>query len=508
MARSFSTSVSTFIILSVLVICASVSCLPFVYHGAFGERDSYRMALGYLDSIMSDRPFDSPFLYGANHSYGYYAWLYLFSDVIKANPPFIFTLMNYGNAMCFIVMVVPFFIVVKRYWGLETAIIANGILILMPVWRELSLDGHPQVPAILFMFTGLAFLGFRSHLACIGKRQSMVFLFDVIIVVALSLCLMFRLDAIFMFPLILACLILEKYAFKSALYRFVLYSFLSLLIFLLIQAAFPWNHQGGEGVTGMLDLLLLWHNPARFVENFTRGNFILLRAFTPFLIFLFLVSCVYVIYLRDYLTMYFILPVVLWNYLFWLPNPIPGRHFLYLAPSFSVGIAVFGDAVVRVVRQFVVENKIMATICTAVVFLGIFFITVKLDHVPIVENDLQYSNESALRAGQFGLDLQKLEALKKPIFIVADPIPVIVNMLLSGNRMKIWREPSLRLRIVDNGRNEFIFCNQGWLENDVIAFRKKSEEFKNFYWVVDPYNPQIFNKPFNTQAPISAEKLE
>jgi hypothetical protein len=466
------------------------------------------MALGYLDSIMSDRPFDSPFLYGANHSYGYYAWLYLFSNVIKGDPPFIFTLMNYGNAMCFIVMVVPFFIVVKRYWGLETAIIANGILILIPVWRELSSYGHPQVPAILFMFIGLALLGFRSHLACIDKRQSVVFLFDVIIVGALSLCLMFRLDAIFMFPLILACLILEKYSFKSALYRFVLYSFLSLLIFLLIQTAFPWNHQAGEGVTGMLDLLWLWHNPTRFVENFTRGNFTLLGAFTPFLIFLFLVSCVYIIYLRNYLTLYFILPVVLWNYLFWLPNPLPGRHFLYLAPCFSVGIAIIGDAVVRLVRQFVVENKIMATICTAVVFLGIFFITVKLDHVPIVENDLQYSNESALRAGQLGLDLQKLETLKKPIFIVADPIPVIVNMLLSGNRLKIWREPSLRLRIVDNGRNEFIFCNQGWLENDVIAFRKKSEEFKNFYWVVDPYNPQIFNKRFNTQVQTSAEKLE
>ncbi|WP_221645404.1 hypothetical protein, partial [Nostoc sp. UCD120] len=64
-------------------------------------------------------------------------------------------------------------------------------------------------------------------------------LLDVLIIVAFALCLMFRLDAILMFPLIPACLLLENYAFKKTVSSSMLYSFFTIIIFKAMQSQLP-----------------------------------------------------------------------------------------------------------------------------------------------------------------------------------------------------------------------------------------------------------------------------
>jgi hypothetical protein len=187
---------------------------------------------------------------------------------------------------------------------------------------------------------------------------------------------------------------------------------------------------------------------------------------------------------------------------------------VYVIPSFVVGIALLGNALVRLVRHFVVENKLMATIGTTFVFLLTVLMTVHYDRFPLLNRFPHFSppsQERALRAGRLGQDLQKLEALKKPIFVVAAAIPVMTKMFIKnmvGNRDSFQFRREKGMTFLNNSRNQFIFCNQGSVESQVIALRKKSEEFKDFYWVVDPYNPSIFKKPFNAHALILGKKLE
>ena len=171
--------------------------------------------------------FESPLLlYANNVSAGYYAFLYLFEDLLKENRSLLFPLMNYTNAVCSILMVIPFFYVIRRYWGFAAAVIANLLLVSIPIWWHLSRYGHPQIPAILFMFIGLALIGYRSYLKSLKSTAGMLFTYDILVITTLIISLTMRMDAILMFPLIFACLLLEGRSYRSALFHFSLYSVL------------------------------------------------------------------------------------------------------------------------------------------------------------------------------------------------------------------------------------------------------------------------------------------
>ncbi|MCA9469027.1 MAG: hypothetical protein KC643_26785 [Nitrospira sp.] len=479
-----------------LLLLSCIISIPFVYHDSFGERDAYRIALGTIHATIADQFFESEFLYGVTHSFGHYSWLFLFSHWIKTDPSFIFPLMNYSNTISFVFMTIPFFYLVNRYWGLHSAIVANVVLMLTPVWWRLSQFGHPQVPAILFMFVGLALLGMRSHLSKLKKNKPSIFILDSLIVLAFSVCLTIRLDAILLFPLIPACLILERYPLKSAVGRGALYCAVPILIFLFFRETLLPKHEGGQGILGTLTLLWHWHNPTRFSENFLRGNTIFFNAYSPYLLFFFLLSTLYLIFTRCYPTLFFFLPIVFVNYIFWLPNPSPGRHFVYLAPTFAVPIAIYVVRLRDWLAHLIPRKKGLITLGILPVFIFGFLAS---PYIPLFKSFPFYKNpytsEWGQIVGRLGSDLQQLDALGQPLFVVTDSIPVLVNMFLNGTISQIAYKDGLTF--INNTKNDFVFCELGSQESHVALLRRKSTEYENFQWMIDPYNSAIYNQPFN-----------
>lgn len=97
--------------------------------------------------------------------------------------------------------------------------------------------------------------------------------------------------------------------------------------------------------------------------------------------------------------------------------------------------------------------------------------------------------------GRLGSDLQQLDALGQPLFVVTDSIPVLVNMFLNGTISQIAYKDGLTF--INNTKNDFVFCELGSQESHVALLRRKSTEYENFQWMIDPYNSAIYNQPFN-----------
>ncbi|MBE8991069.1 hypothetical protein [Nostoc sp. LEGE 12450] len=510
------------LILLVLLGLASSFYLAIVYKDTLGERDSFRMVMGIIDSIISNKPLGSSMLYGRDISFAYFGLLDFFTPIFKTNLALIIPFMNYINALSAICMVIPFFFLVRRYWGTSIAILANILLMSLPAWRATSQYAHPMTEAILFMFIGLALISYRSFISSLRLGLNrLILLLDVLIIAALALCLMFRLDAILMFPLIPACLLLENYAFKKIVSSSILYSFFPIIIFKVMQSQLP--KIIGQESDGILAQLLLWNNPARYVDKFVYGNLLFILSLNPLLCLIFLISCIYLVYKRNYLSLFFILPTVLLNYIFWLPNPNPARHFIYLSPVVAISIAIFLGDIFPIVKSYVKNNRNIG-VALAVILIASLFISYNFSYpVPMSE---KYSHTTR----QLGKQLQQLEPKGKQIIVVGDTIPAIVQMqlmskdtkveykrtnILTDEDIKAQEESALKPKItyiyvivVENKKNKFICYFQGWKSklNEIKRFLEESDEYNQGYIVlnmIDKYTNKI-----DVEASTLSKKLE
>lgn len=483
------------IALAILLALACACYLPFTYDGVFGERDSYRMLCGLLDSLNTGTPYANSTLYARHHSFGYYAWLYLFSDTVRQNPHAAFAVFNYTSTIAAILMVIPLFFVVLRYWGLGAAILSNFILMMIPVWWRMSLYGHPQLIAVFFNFVGLALLCYRQRLASGALEKAKTIAIDLLIIASFSLCLANRLDCVLMFPLILAVLIYEGHSFKAAVFRFAAYTVPPVIFFIIGDSALPSAAASTSSpLVGTFALLWRYHNPAKLVENFREANHIFISAYPGFLLFSYLLACFYLIRKRKYSSLLFILPVVLINYVFWLPSPFPARHFVYLAPVLAVGIALLLAFIARQAADLISNNKLKTYSVVFLFFICGYLSTSLIDGIPIFKG--VYSPDQAITAGRLGEDLMKMPIVRHPVFVVSDAVPVIVNMQLNSDSIKIATSDHHTL-VVNNGKNEFIFCVQGWNDKNVSNLYEKAEKCDKMEWLVDPYNDFIYNKMKN-----------
>ena len=283
--------------LATLTLLAGLSYLPFVYRDAFGELDAYRVANGIINAMATGESLVESRLFNGKISFGYYTLLYLFRPIFENHLALVVTFMNFINAISAILMVIPFFFVVKRYWGTTVAILANGLLIFVPVWWNVSLYGHPMMQPIAIFFTGLALLGYRSQQANSSASASKMALLDISIIIVFSICLTFRLDAVLMFPLITGCLFLEKYHFRTALVRSLSYGFAAVIVFLLLQSVVfgttTFSPSPEQTPSSDLGRLLYWHHPARIPENIVRALAIFGLACHPLLLGIFILSSIY-----------------------------------------------------------------------------------------------------------------------------------------------------------------------------------------------------------------------
>ncbi|MEH2423568.1 MAG: hypothetical protein V7K48_22430 [Nostoc sp.] len=513
---------NTPVLIIALLGLASIFYLSIVYKNTFGERDTYRMAMGIIDSITSNKPLGSSMLYGRDISFAYFGLLDFFRPIFKTNLALIIPFMNYINALIAILMVIPFFFLVRRYWGTTIALLANILLlILIPVWRATSQYGHPMTGAILFMFIGLALIGYRSFLRSLRLGWNKLILLDILIVAAFALCLMFRLDAILMFPLIPACLFLEKYPFKKIVSTFILYSVFPIIIFKVMQSKLP--EIIGQEKNGILDQLVSWNNPVRYVDNFLRGNLVFIWGLNPLICLIFLISCIYLVYKRSYSNLFFILPTVLLNYIFWLPNAAPARHFIYLSPVVAISIAIFLTDIFPTVKSFVKNNRKTGVALTAILICSVL-ISYKYSYPVPMSKKYSYTAE------QLGNKLQQLEPKNKPIFVIGDTIPAVVKMQLLSKDVKVKYEKTniltdddikaqeksvfkpkpvyINLIIVENKNNKFICYFQGWKAkvNEIKRFFMETDKYTQGYLVLNMLDKNA--KKINVEPSSLTNKLE
>ncbi|MHC5859600.1 hypothetical protein [Nostoc sp.] len=489
------------LVLLMLIGMASLFYLNIVYKDTLGERDSFRMAMGIIDSITSNKPLGSSMLYGRDISFAYFVLLDFFRPIFKTNLALIIPFMNYINALSAIFMVIPFFFLVRRYWGTSVALLANILLMFIPVWRVTGQYGHPMTGAILFMFIGLALIGYRSILKSMRLGWKKLILLDVLIIGNFALCLMFRMDAILMFPLIPACLFLENYPFnfKKIVSFSILYSFLPVIVFKVMQSQLPYI----ENSNGIFDQLLLWNNPVRYVDNSLSGTLRVIWGLNPLLCLIFLLSCIYLVYKKhSYSYLFFILPTVLLNYIFWLPNPTPARHFIYLSPVVAISIAIFLVNIFPTVKSFVKNNR-NTGVTLAVILIISVFISYQYSYSAPMSKKYSYT------VRQLGNELQQLEPKDQPIFVIGDTIPAVVQMqLLSKDTTVVYKKTNILtdedieaqeksvfkpkptyiyVIVVENQKNKFICYFQGWKAkiNEIKRFFTETDEYDRGYLVLN-----------------------
>ncbi|RCJ26597.1 hypothetical protein A6S26_14460 [Nostoc sp. ATCC 43529] len=490
-----------------LLIIASISYLPFTYRDTPGERDGFRMVMGIIDSVTSRKPLGSPLLYGRNISFGYYALIDIFRPIFQKNLTIIIPITNYISSLSSILIVIPVFYLAKRYWGITTAVLANLLLIIIPVWWSTSLYGHPMIQAVFFMLIGLALIAYRSEVKSSNAGLLKLIILDILIIVAFSLCLMFRLDAVLMFLLIPGCFLLERYSLTKVISYSSLYIFFAMLIFFAVKSQLPQINIESDNI---LEDLIFYHSPDVAIKNLKSGTKAFIAACNPLYILFFFISLVYLWIKRDYLTLLFIFPTLLVNYIFWLPNYYPARHFIYISPVLAIGNAVLLYAVSKKLLPFYRNKKIIG-ISLALVLIGIIFLSYRGSYsVPYPYWQTQTEDNKRLAK-----NLQDLPSRDQRIFVVADSIPVVLEMQLLSSKvqvkplktslitdtqlqrqklskiLKINPTKTIDLLEVKNEKNNFIFYIQGWKKNEVVRFFQESNEYDDVYLVIQKNIPSF-----------------
>ncbi len=508
---------NVFVTLTILFLLAILAYQPFMYQDTLGEKDSFRMINGIIDSITNRDPFRSPLLYNCTISYGYYALLYLFAPIFKTNLALVIPFMNYINVISATLIIIPLFFLVRRYWGTTAAILSNILLIFVPSWWNVSLYGHPMTQAILFMFVGLALIGSRSQLTSLKASRWKLIGLDILIIVAFSLCLMFRFDAILMFPLITACLLLERYSFKMVVFRSILFGFLPFAIFIVFKSILL----DMTIVNALFTTFQRISKAPGYLES--KVSFDLVRALAlwglachPLYLLAFYISCCHISYKRNYLALFFILPVFILN-LSWLINPSPARHFIYMAPVLAVGIAIWLSGAPWGITFPAKHNRILRPIPLAILFMVVGLVSSELmypivrAHYPWKIAPQNYSTRAYIRsifinkyysekyfhdASRFGQDLLKIEPKRRPILVVADALPVILQLQLLSEYVWIEKKEvysasaSWRVYLVENEYNKFIFVARGdWMK--LFLETDEYNEDNGYYLTIDPYNPKF-----------------
>lgn len=517
-----------------LIILAGVLYLPFVYHNSFGDLDSYRAAIGIADAVTTGNSLEGADLYMKGTSFGYYAFLFMFRPIFEENLALIITVMNYLNVFSAMLIVVPFFLLVKRYWGKTTAIIANILLFFQPAWWNMALYGNPVIQAVLFLFAGLVLIGYRVNLKDSQVNKKWLILLDILIVMAFSLSLVFRLDSVLMFPLITGCLFLERFSIKAAFIRSVNYAIFAALLFVIGKVLLLGINAEESFITVIFRMLQTWHHPSRFFSIYVKAIAIFLLSCHPLFLVAFCIACIHFMYKRYYRVLFFIVPTALINILFWLPNPLPSRHWIYLAPILAIGSAAL---LMMISEQEVFKKlgRLGSPLSITIIFILVTLASSELLY-PIVRvyypwkcGVQNYSYRAPIRsifvnkyyaeqyfhnASRLAIDLVELPPQKKPIIVITDPLPTLMKIKVLSKDNKVARIDKLNRTYyeVQNMRNRFIIVT--FLGDFVTELLENTDTYNGSYLILDHYNPltkcfqrfQSLGKDFEVIRPNSTDK--
>ncbi|MBN8874809.1 MAG: hypothetical protein J0H67_18380 [Rhodospirillales bacterium] len=141
------------------------------YHGAFAESDLYRMLVGLLDGAVSGKGIASPLHYDRDFGFGYLGALYAFaSPAVLRDPDRLTQLMNQIGFWSMLPGLVFFWVALRLVHGARIATVALIIMALGPMNPEMFTSGHPTIPmfALLGAAAVLLFLPVRGWAAVIA----------------------------------------------------------------------------------------------------------------------------------------------------------------------------------------------------------------------------------------------------------------------------------------------------------------------------------------------------
>lgn len=124
----------------------------FEYQQVFAESDLYRMLIGLLDGQDSGRGIASPLHYDRDFGFGYLASLYAFaSPAALRDPDRLMVLMNQIGYWSMIPALVLFWGAVRLVHGPRVAAVALVVMALGPMNPEMFTSGHPTIPMFAFL---------------------------------------------------------------------------------------------------------------------------------------------------------------------------------------------------------------------------------------------------------------------------------------------------------------------------------------------------------------------
>jgi hypothetical protein len=329
---------STKLQLGSLIAFSCVLYFPLVYKNTTGENDSMRMIINIIQSLKDDVSF---YGYNYNISFAYYYLLELFRDYFIESYENLFIVMNYLS-VCFAVFAqVPLYFIVKRYWDSKIAILTCVVFATMPVWWNLSLYGHPMIPSTALFLAGLSLYTtniFQNKNLSAYKAGLLV-----LSILIFSASLSFRLDTILLFPLLTAIFILNRESIYYSFAKSILIGICSLAIFIFLQNTYGaiQAESGLSGFSSVLERMADYHNLSRFLDSMKKGLISFSFAMGHVYLLLFSAGVIFLAIKKDYKSLFFLLPVSIINLIFWLPNPTPVRHFVYVAPIIAFGCSLF-----------------------------------------------------------------------------------------------------------------------------------------------------------------------
>ena len=495
----------------ILVVLSGLAYVPFVYRDAFGEWDSYRVAAGVLEAVRDDASVGESGIRNNSVSYAYSFLLLAFGDAVRRDPTSLYPIMNYVNVIAATLATLPFLVVMRRYFGLTAAVGATLTLIVVPVWWNLALYAHPMMPAALVFLCALAAVGLRDRFVRATGSSAAGIAVDAAVVGLLALTLMFRLDAVLLFPMLTACLRLEGRSWLRSFAESIGWAVLALAIFIGVrQAIFP----AGGALGNVLGSLERWHDPARLLPNLVRGTTIFVLACHPLFVALFGVGAVLLVRRRAWDALFFLVPTIAINYLFWLPNPSPSRHFMYVAPVLAAGVGVAVAMLVRgsatVWGARIAAVGVAASLVPASLLLAEAYFPLLQRAYPWKYGVQDYSARAPIRAitankarteeyfrsaSRIGETLAGLSASDRPYLVIVDPRPVQVELLMhapeSESRLRLEEElgRSREFPVVRTRRNEFHLLD---IEDDLpLRVLEIEGDFSRYTVIVDEGNPSV-----------------
>lgn len=484
------------LVMGLLLGAACVVYLPFVYRNSAGEWDTYRMLIGMVEQIRGASPLH---MFNYQISFGYYFFVSLFYPLFETNLVGLIAFINYFNAVSAILFVIPFFLVVQRYWGIQAAIWANLLLFFIPVWWHVGLYGHPMIPAILLFFIGLALVSYDADLAT-GNIIRWFMLAGVTVVV-MTVAITFRQDIVLLFPLITASLLLNKKSWAKVIGQSAVYGLVPCVLFYVVRYPLIPAQE-----VSVLQRLMAFHNPLQ--NNLVDGFVIMVLAYHPLYLGVLGVITLVLLYQRRYLWVAFIGTFFI-QAVFWIMNPTPARHFVYGSPILALGVTLGFQTLMAYYPKLKVSWVVPLFILGSFVSLEMAYPNLsanypwKHDPLPFSVRapfrsmflNKYYTEQYFERAQQFGSDLYQLAPQDDTIVVVADSLPVLWSLQIASQETSVRRESigsgseAWELYWLQTENNQFVFPDRLLLPmHELESIVNQADPSRTYQFQLDPHN--------------------